>query len=171
MLQGTDMTLQNSINQTQGNIFIRVATADDLQNVIELDARVTLIEKVDYWRETFGRFVGKLGRHFLVAEMKTENRSLFAGFIVGEIRAWEFGSQPCGWVLTILVRPEFQGRGIGEQLFEVICESMKKDGVLTVRTMIAREDTLNMSFFRSQGMMAGPFIELEMPINQYSKRV
>jgi ribosomal protein S18 acetylase RimI-like enzyme len=165
------MKRQNLLNESYGNIAIRPATADDLHDVIELDARVTLIKKENYWQETFERFIGTLGRHFWVAEMKNKNQSLFVGFIVGEIRAWEFGSQPCGWVLTILVRSEFQGRGIGEQLFEVICESMKKDGVLTVRTMIAREDTLNMSFFRSQGMMAGPFIELEMPLNQFSKRV
>ena len=31
--------------------------------------------------------------------------------------------------------------------------------------MVAREDNLNMSFFRAQGMMAGPFIELEMPVD------
>ena len=42
---------------------------------------------------------------------------------------------------------------------------MKDDGVQIVRTMIAREDNLNMSFFRSQGMMAGPFIELEMSVD------
>jgi hypothetical protein len=31
--------------------------------------------------------------------------------------------------------------------------------------MIAREDQLNMSFFRAQGMMGGPFIELEKPLD------
>ena len=89
----------------------------------------------------------------------------FVGFIVGEIRAWEFGSQPCGWILTILVSPEYQGRGVGEQLFKAIGDCMKIDSVITVRTMIARDDNLNMSFFRAQGMMAGPFIELEKPLN------
>ncbi len=27
---------------------------------------------------------------------------------------------------------------------------------------LARDDALNMAFFRSQGMMGGPFIQLEM---------
>ena len=43
-------------------------------------------------------------------------------------------------------------------------ERLRADGVDTVRTMIARDDPLNMSFFRAQGMMAGPFIELEKPL-------
>jgi hypothetical protein len=34
-----------------------------------------------------------------------------------------------------------------------------------VRTMLARDANLVMSFFRSQGMMAGPFVELEMDLD------
>ena len=156
------MNPENALTTSQQNVTIRTANPNDLPKVIELDALVTSIDKIDYWQNTFVRFIGRNGRYVLVAENNTKTENIFAGFIVGETRAWEFGSQPCGWVLTILVRPEFQGRGIGEKLFEAICESMKNEGVSTVRTMIAREDNLNMSFFRSQGMMAGPFIELEM---------
>ena len=54
---------------------------------------------------------------------------------------------------------------MGETLFRAICSGMKNDGVVTVRTMTARDDNLNMSFFRAQGMMAGPFIELEKSLN------
>ena len=43
-------------------------------------------------------------------------------------------------------------------------------GVDTVRTMLARNDELNMAFFRSQGMMGGPFIQLEMPLEPPRKR-
>ena len=158
---------KNFSNLGQPMIETRFAIPGDLLNVIDLDSQITTIKKIDYWQDTFGRFVGKKGRYFLVAENRNggETQIPLVGFIVGEIRAWEFGSQPCGWVLTILVKPEYQGRGIGEQLFEAICKSMKDDGLQTVRTMIAREDNLNMSFFRSQGMMAGPFIELEMSVD------
>ena len=45
-----------------------------------------------------------------------------------------------------------------------MCEVLKADGADSVRTMVGRDDQLNMSFFRSQGMMAGPFIELEKPL-------
>ena len=61
--------------------------------------------------------------------------------------------------------PEFQGKRVGEMLFRAISARLKKDGVETIRTMVAREDNLNMSFFRAQGMMAGPFIELEKPVD------
>ena len=40
-------------------------------------------------------------------------------------------------------------------------EWLRKLGVRKLRTMLARDDLLNLRFFRSQGMMAGPFIQLE----------
>ena len=146
---------------------IRPALQRDRQNVIELDGSITSIPKPDYWADMFEQFVGKTGQHFLIAEAEgaPSDGPHFAGFIIGEVRAWEFGSQPCGWILTILVAPEFQGQRVGEMLFQAINKEMEADGVDTIRTMVARNDNLNMSFFRAQGMMAGPFIELEMPVN------
>ena len=146
---------------------IRLANTSDLPDVIQLDASITSLSKTQYWEEMFNQFVGRGNRYFMIAEdiSGSEVENPFVGFIVGEIRAWEFGSQPCGWILTILVNPEYQGRGVGEKLFDTICKQMKVDGVVTVRTMVAREDKLNMSFFRAQGMMAGPFIELEKPLD------
>jgi len=42
----------------------------------------------------------------------------------------------------------------------------KGDPPLTLFTMLARDDNLNMSFFRSHGMTGGSFIQLEMPLDQ-----
>ena len=39
-----------------------------------------------------------------------------------------------------------------------------RSGARKVRTVLSRENTLILSFFRSQGMMAGPFIPLEMDL-------
>ena len=61
-------------------------------------------------------------------------------------------------------RAKLEG-GIGSRLFAAIRRRMQESGVKTVRTMLARDDALNMAFFRSQGMRAGSFIELEMPLD------
>ena len=87
---------------------IRPAMAQDQPNVVALDGRITSIPKPVYWASMFDQFVGQDGQHFLIAETDGgfgDDHS-FAGFIIGEVRAWEFGSQPCGWILTILVAPE-----------------------------------------------------------------
>ena len=54
--------------------------------------------------------------------------------------------------------------GIGTRLLEAISAVFRRAGVTKLRTLLARDNTLILSFFRSQGMMAGPLIALEMDL-------
>jgi GNAT superfamily N-acetyltransferase len=142
-------------------INIHVAEAADVDAVVALDAEITGAAKADYWSDIFERFAGpnqRRKRYFLVA--KSGHNELL-GFIVGEIRAWEFGSPPCGWVLALSVTPDQRQQGIGTLLFEALCARMKHDGATTIRTMVLGNDKTNLSFFRGEGLAAGPYIELE----------
>ena len=141
---------------------IRGARSADVPAIGRLDERITGIGKPDYWQDMFARYGERPGRFFLVAE--GEDRGL-AGFIIGEVRAWEFGSPPSGWVFALGVDPAVRLRKIGSQLFDAICACLAEAGVDTVRTMLARDDNLNMAFFRAQGMMGGPFIQLARPLD------
>jgi len=139
---------------------VRPARSEDLAQVIAIDATVTGLEKRDYWRSIYRRYGDSdhAGRQFLVAERDGR----VVGFIIGEVRDWEFGSPPCGWVFAIDVKPEARQAGVGARLLAAICDGFRRAGVHKVRTMLGRDNTLILSFFRSQGMMAGPFIALEM---------
>ena len=139
---------------------IREGGAGDIADVVALDAKITGLAKPEFWQE-FAEPRARRGepRHFLVAEPDGGGKLL--GFIIGEVRAWEFGSPPCGWIFAIQVRPKTRLKGVGTQLFDAICDRFRSTGVVNVRTMLARDNTTILSFFRSQGMMAGPFIELE----------
>lgn len=141
-------------------VAIREASPGDIAAVSEIDAAITGMAKPDYWRRAFTRYGHRPSRHFLVAEAA----GAVVGFIIGEERAWEFGSPPCGWVFAIGVDPRHRLGGVGSRLFEAICARMRANGMATVRTMLARDDALNMAFFRSQGMTGGSFIQLEMPL-------
>jgi len=94
---------------------------------------------------------------FLVAEISGD----VIGFIVGEVRAWEFGSPPCGWVFALGVSPKTREQGVGQVMLKEMCHLLKKTGVTSVRTMVDRADKLTLSFFRSQGLRTGRYIELE----------
>ena len=140
---------------------VRPARAGDLAAVVALDARVTGLPKRAYWQGVFRRYgPAARGRHFLVAE--ADGRVV--GFIIGEVRDWEFGSPPCGWVFGIDVDPDARQAGVGTRLLEAIAARFRRQGVRTIRTLLARDNALVLSFFRSQGMMAGPFIPLEMAL-------
>ena len=141
-----------------GSVRVRSARPTDLAPVTALDAENTGVAKPAYWKDRFEWYAGRQpDRFFLVAER--ENAML--GFIVGEVRAWEFGSPPSGWIFAVHISPSTRLHGLGTLLFEEICVRFRTAGVAVVRTMLAKDATLLMSFFRSQGMMAGPFIQLE----------
>lgn len=155
------MALQNSARKqvvTELPVVIREAEPVDVAAVEALDARITGIAKPEYWRKAYTRYGTRPKRYFLVAERDGQ----VVGFIIGEERAWEFGSPPCGWVFALGVDPQAREGGIGTKLFAALTSRLKASGVATVRTMLARDDALNMAFFRSQGMMGGSFIQLEM---------
>ena len=156
------MATVNELNMESG-IIVRSALSGDLPRIIALDKVISHIDKPDYWEESFRRFGGmQKGRYFLVAEKD----SIIVGFIVGEIRAWEFGSPPGGWVFSLTVDPETRLGGVATVMFDVICNCFRKAGVDKVHTMIDRDNITVMSFFRSQGMMAGRNIQLEMTLSE-----
>ncbi len=137
---------------------VRPAHASDLPAVVALDAENTGEARPAYWKDRFEWYAGRQpDRFFLVAEQRGDT----LGFIVGEVRAWEFGSPPSGWVFAIGVSPRARLHGLGSLLFDEICARFRSAGVQHVRTMLAKDAHLLLSFFRSLGMMGGPFIQLE----------
>jgi ribosomal protein S18 acetylase RimI-like enzyme len=138
---------------------IRTVTGDDMAAVAALDERISGIAKPDYWLDVFERYGGRRkGRFFLLAEDADKK---LLGYIMGEVRAWEFDSPPCGWIFGINVDPGTRQGGVGTQLYQAICDGFKKAGVHVVRTTVSHKNELVMSFFRSQGMMASHYIQLE----------
>ena len=149
-------------------IIIRDALKKDIDAVSKIDTEIsmdwygTVMDKADYWKELFNYY----GRHekdkrfFLVAELDNE----VVGFVIGEARAWEFGSPLCGWVFAVEVSTQKRTLGVGQHLFTEMCQRLSQVGVSTIRTMVDIENKVTLSFFRSQGMRSGRNIELEMQI-------
>jgi ribosomal protein S18 acetylase RimI-like enzyme len=142
---------------------VRDAEAGDLAAVAAIDLAITRLPKPGYWAQIHRRYGGgrRQQRFFLVAE----SAGRVEGFVIGEVRDWEFGSPRCGWVFAISVRPRTRLAGIGTRLLQAICEGFRRLGVTKVRTLLARDNQLILSFFRSQGMMAAPYIPLELDLN------
>ena len=138
-------------------VSIRPAQVSDLPAISALDRRLTGSDKPQYWQDMLGP-----DRHFLVAET---DKGALAGFIAGEIRAWEFGQPAAGWVFAIQIEPRLRLHGVGTQLFEALVERFKAKGVTRVRTLVDRKDHLILSFFRAQGMVAGPSLQLDKDLS------
>jgi GNAT superfamily N-acetyltransferase len=165
---GARMEANSQARAPKLSFSVRPARAADIPHIIALDERVTGLAKPDYWHDVLQRFSEQRPheRFFLVAEPhEVKTRPPILGFITGEVRAWEFGSAPCGWVSALSVEPRARLRGIGQALFDAISTEFKKTGVSKMRTMVASDNRLHLMFFRSEGMMAGPYIQLEKELD------
>lgn len=144
------------------DLVIETPVAADIAQVIEIDARVTAERKEEFWNRTFASLGTRANNVFYVA--RVDDR--VAGYVIGTIRAWEFGSPTTGWINAIAVDPAFRKLGIGAQLIEAVKAFFRSKEIFRMRTMLHIDDHLLMSFFRFHGLSAGPFIELETTLDR-----
>ncbi|HUF47716.1 MAG TPA: GNAT family N-acetyltransferase [Vicinamibacterales bacterium] len=142
------------------DVAIRPMARRDLAEVVRLDAVHTGAAEPDYWRRVVADFVGRRTdrpRVGLVAECD----GMLAGFVLADVRAFEFGSEPCGWILEIGVDPRFARQGLASRLLAETGRRLREAGVTTIRTMVRRSDVPLLTFFRTNGFAAGPYVQLE----------
>ncbi|MDE2362401.1 MAG: GNAT family N-acetyltransferase [Hyphomicrobiales bacterium] len=156
------MTSGAKTNKPATEVVVRRAQAADLSAIVALDATTTGHSKPDFWRDKLARFSdpGSPERAFLVAAASGR----VVGFITGEIRAFEFGAEPRGWIFAVAVDPQIRVTNVGTRLFDEICKIFQDAGVEKVSTLIERDSELVLAFFRSQGMIFGRYIQMEKEI-------
>lgn len=137
----------------------------DLAAVVRLDARLTGRRKAAYWKAVFADFVAA-GRRRGRVGLAARAGGRLVGYLLGEVRAFEFGSAPCGWIFAVGVDPAQAHHGIGSALVTEAARRFGREGVAAVRTMVGRTDVGMLAFFRSNGFVAGSFTQLEMGLRE-----
>ncbi len=133
------------------------------------EADVPAIEKIER-QITKSTRTSSLGRN-VREQLKTahaeaclagEVDGTFAGFIVGDIRPWEFGEdRDVGWVKTVGVDPAFQGHGVGKALGEALLAHFKGKGVVLVRTLVEWHAGDMIAYLKGLGFDRSDMIPLE----------
>lgn len=145
-------------------VSVRPLEASDLAAIVRLDALHTGLPKPDYWQRVVREFVepsDERARVGLVAVSEGE----VTGFVLADVRAFEFGSEPCGWILEVGVEPRFARQGVASRLLAEAGRRLRAHGVTTVRTMVRRNDVPMLTFFRTNGFAGGPFVQLELSLD------
>jgi ribosomal protein S18 acetylase RimI-like enzyme len=140
---------------------VRALTPEDVDRVCAIDALHTGVAKPDYWRRVFADFLAAGSERGAQVGLATTAAGEVAGYLLGEVRAFEFGSPPCGWVFAVGVAPEHGRAGHASILLAEACRRFRAAGIDTVRTMVRRDDIPVLSFFRSRGFTGGAFYQLE----------
>jgi ribosomal protein S18 acetylase RimI-like enzyme len=140
---------------------IRPLVRRDLADVVRIDAIHTGQEQRPYWTRLFREFLAPApGRQRVALAADVEGE--LAGFLLADVRAFEFGSEPCGWILEVGVDPDKARRGIASALLAEAVRRLRAAGVSTVRTMVRRNNVPVLTFFRTNGFAGGPYVQLEL---------
>ena len=161
-----DTTAQPESRAECPNVTVTVTVTDaatsDLAEIIDLDARIAGYARVDFWSDLFRQKATSATLYVLVAK----SAGKIVGYALGEIRSWPVRAPVCGWLYAIGVEKDHRLQKAATALMTELISRFRKNGVGTIRTVIDVDDHLLMSFLRSFGMTAGPFVELEMTVSQ-----
>ena len=144
---------------------VRDLNGADLADVVRIDALHTGHSEREYWDGVFARFVGR-GRRAGRVGLAAHAAGGLRGYLFGEVRAFEFGSEECGWVFAIGVESGHLRAGVASRLLDAAVRRFHDAGITRVRTMVRRNDVPVLSFFRSAGFVGGSFVQLEIGIDQ-----
>jgi ribosomal protein S18 acetylase RimI-like enzyme len=144
---------------------VRPLARRDLAEVVRIDAARTGTRKPAYWQRVLGGLSrrGTGGTPIALAAITGQR---LAGYVVGDVRAFEFGSEPCGWVVAIAVDTPYLRTGVASALLAHACAAFRRAGVTAVRTMVRRDDVPVLAFFRSNGFAAGSYVQLEADLGK-----
>jgi len=152
-----------SEKQTITSVAIRELRREDLPEAIRIDTLHTGEGKPDYWKRVFRDFLEKEGEPLRVG-LCAEGPEGLLGYLLGEVRAFEFGSDTCGWIFAVGVDTGHLRKSVASGLLAEACRRFRSAGIRRVRTMVGRNNVPVLSFFRANGFVGGSFVQLELDL-------
>ena len=130
-------------------INIRLMKPDDFDAVVGIDEKVLKASRPEYYEMKFEKLFNS--KDYLPTSLVAEGEDgTLAGFIMGELYMGEYGIFKEEATLdTIGVDPDYQQKGIGEQLINEFLEHLRALGVQKINTLVDRNDSKLMHFFNT----------------------
>lgn len=150
-------------------VTLRALKMSDLPDLVRIDAQHTGKRKPAWWTAAIKRnLAARRGR--VRVGIVAEDEGTLVGYLLGEARAFEFGSEPCGWIFAVGVDRESAREGIASRLLDEACRRFVAAKLSKLRTMVRRDDVPVLSFFRANGFIGGSFVQLERDLGERSAR-
>lgn len=144
---------------------IRLLGMDDLEDILRIEEKIEKEhdlkdpERMEYLKETA---IYHLEHGDPLMNLGAEIDGRLVGFVLAEIRLWEFGrGEKTGWIKVLGIDPEYQGRGIGHRLGETLLNHFKRKNIKKVRTLVDWYTGDLISYFKSLGFNMLNMIPLE----------
>jgi len=136
------------MSTTDPVVKVRSLDTVDIGDVVAIDEKISGEYRPDVWDRRIAYYLRRDPDAALVAEL--EGRVV--GFMLGEVRAGEFGlEEPTGWIEVLGVDPEVRGKAIGRRLAEAMLAHFRTMDAVKVRTLVDDDMPDIAGFFRSLG--------------------
>jgi GNAT superfamily N-acetyltransferase len=141
-------------------VSLKPLTINDLDAVVAIDYALLGKERIAHWQKRLEQ-TRTSGVPSLIAEVNGKA----IGFILGSASGWEYGiPENVGWIDTLGVVKEWQGKGVSQLLFKEMYSMFKKIGVDKIHTFVEWRKWDLMKFFESIGFKRGDMINLKLKI-------
>lgn len=140
---------------------IRLLEEKDLEFIAKIQEDIIQRKVSEDWRRTVADRIKHRNEACLVAEQDGQ----VVGFMIGDIKIWNFGMEQSGWIEIIGVDPKFMGHGIGKKLGEELLKYFKSQNIKHVYTAARWDFGDLLSFFKSLGFNRSDFINLERKLD------
>jgi ribosomal protein S18 acetylase RimI-like enzyme len=149
-------------------ITIRFLGLDDLDDIVRIEERI-LAEQNSGNPERLESLKDTTAYHLQhgdpLLNLGAEIDGKLVGFIISEVRRWEFGrGGMTGWILILGVDHAYQGMGVGHKLSSTLLEHFRKKNITRIRTMVEWHEGELISYFRSLGFNMLGMLPLEKEI-------
>ena len=138
------------------DIVIRNMTVRDIDEVLRIDEKITGKPHAAYYETKAAGYISRGPDYCLVAE----HRDRVVGFVLGDVRGWEFATTLAGWLEVIGIDPAYQGRGVSRLLLRELFAAFRRAGVTVVNTMVNWNDGHLIDYFQAQGFERGEYVNL-----------
>ena len=133
----------------------------DIGSIVKIDERITGIYRPEVWEQRAGYYLRRDPDASQVAEVDGK----VVGFMLGELRAGEFGlEEPSGWIERFGIDPDQRGKDLGKQMFGAMCRHFKERGAVMIRTLVDRKETGVTGFLDALGFKPSPLQALEITL-------
>ncbi len=142
-------------------IKIRLMKAEDFDAVVGIDEKVVKTSRLEYYKLKFEKLVHS--KDYVPTSLVAEQEDgTVVGFVMGELYIGEYGiSHEKATLDTIGVDPDYQHKGIGEQLINEFMDHLRTLGVRKINTLVDWNDSRLIHFFSSNHFSPSKTIYLE----------
>ena len=143
------------------SVQIRLMQAADLEAVVRIDGKILGTPRSEYFEMKFEVLFES--SDCLPTSLVAEDASgAVVGFVMGTLYMGEFGIyQEQATLDTIGVDPEYQKKGIGEQLVGDFVAHLKSLGVKKLSTLVDTDDAKLTHFFGANRFVPSKIVNLE----------